>query len=85
VRDAFGAGAPVSADDIATIARMAIDSLQDYVDEASHDPWPGERTPPQANAEIRDQVLHLWYSERDGPGQVILACKPITLTGIATD
>lgn len=85
VRDAFGAGLPVGADDIATIARLAIDNPQDYVDEASHDPWPGERTPPQAHAQVRGQLLHIWYSERDDPGQVILACAPIALAGIATD
>jgi len=31
----------------ADAARHALDALQDYVAEATHDPWPGERTMPE--------------------------------------
>jgi hypothetical protein len=30
----------------ADVARHALDTLQDYIAEATHDPWPGERTCP---------------------------------------
>jgi len=35
-------------DPAARVARQALDELQDYVDEASHEPWPGTGTPPPA-------------------------------------
>lgn len=40
---------------VAGIAAQALDELQDYVDEATHEPWPGERTPSQAYAEVVTQ------------------------------
>lgn len=47
-------------DPAAHVARQALDELQDYVDEASHEPWPGTRAPPRPFAEIRGPFLHLW-------------------------
>jgi hypothetical protein len=64
-------------DQMAGIAMQALDELQDYVDEASHRPWPGTRTPPRPFAEIRSGILHLWYGESDPTGPIVLACEPI--------
>jgi hypothetical protein len=64
------------------VAAQALDELQDYVDEASHDPWPGTRTPPRALAEVRGQALHLWYGGPDITSPVVLACEPIPLVQI---
>ena len=61
------------------VAWAALDNLQDFVDEASHDPWPGERTPPHPYAEIRDGSLHLWYGGDDSTSPVVLACEPVPL------
>lgn len=60
----------------ADVARHALDTLQDYVAEAIHDPWPGQRTMPEPQAEIRGSMLHLWYGNADAP---VLACEPIPL------
>jgi hypothetical protein len=69
-------------DPAARVARQALDELQDYVDEASHEPWPGTGTPPRPFAEIRGPLLHLWYGGPDITSPVILACEPIPLAQI---
>jgi hypothetical protein len=56
-------------DQVAGVAAQALDELQDYVDEASHDPWPGTRTPPQPFAEVRSGVLQPWYGGRTLPAR----------------
>jgi hypothetical protein len=60
----------------ADAARHALDALQDYIAEATHDPWPGERTMPEPHAEVRGSMLHLWYGAAD---DVVLACQPMPL------
>jgi hypothetical protein len=79
VRDNLGAHGETDADRIAGVAAQALDELQDFVDEATHDPWPGDRTPPRAQSEVRGSMLHLWYGE---PHEVVLACEPISLAGL---
>jgi hypothetical protein len=64
---------------IAGVAVQALDELQDYISEATHDPWPGARNQPPSRARIRDSVLHLWYGRYE---DVVLACEPIPLTAI---
>jgi hypothetical protein len=64
------------------VAAQALSELQDYVDEATHEPWPGERTPPQACAEIRDAALRLWYGDPGAGGRVVLGCDPIPLADL---
>ena len=61
----------------ADAARHALDVLQDYIAEATHDPWPGQRTMPEPHAEVRGSMLHLWYGAAD---DVALACEPMPLT-----
>jgi spore coat protein CotH len=82
VRDNFAAHGDTAAERIEGAAAQGLDDLQDYVDEATHDPWPGERTPPQACAEIRGTLLHLWYGQAGTSGHVDLACEPIPLASI---
>jgi hypothetical protein len=62
----------------ADVARHALDVLQDYVAEATHDPWPGQRTMPEPRAQVRGSMLHLWYGDAD---DAVLACEPIPLAG----
>lgn len=71
-----------TADAATDVAAQALDELQDYVDEASHDPWPGARTPPRPFAEIRGHALHLWYGGPDVTSPVVLACESIPLAQI---
>ena len=59
---------------------QALDELQDYIDEATRDPWPGDRTPPRPHAQIRDGALHMWYGGADPIAQAVLACEPIPLS-----
>lgn len=79
VRDNFYAHGQTDEERIAGVAAQALDELQDYIDEATHDPWPGENTPPRAYARVRDRVLHLWYGGPDINSAPILACAPIPL------
>jgi hypothetical protein len=64
----------------ADVARHALDVLQDYIAEAIHEPWPGQRTMPEPRAKVQGSLLHLWYG---GPDDVVLACEPISLAGPA--
>lgn len=48
------------ADSAAAVAWQALDELQDFVDEARHEPWPGTGRPPRPFAEVRGEILHLW-------------------------
>ncbi len=70
---------------VASVARQALDELQDFVDEATHDPWPGERTPPHPHAEIRGGEIHLWYGGDGSTSPVVLACEPVPLALVARD
>lgn len=80
VRVNFDAHGVTAEDHVAGAAAQALDELQDFIDEATHDPWPGTRTPPQAYAQIHGSMLHLWYGGPDPDRDVVLACEPIPLT-----
>jgi hypothetical protein len=54
----------------------ALSDLQDYVDEATTEPWPGVRKPPAVHAAIRDGQLRLWFADGE---TTILECEPIDL------
>lgn len=68
--------------DVAGVAAQALDELQDFVDEATHDPWPGSGTPPRAHAQVREDTVHLWYGGQNVTSPVILPCEPIPLSEI---
>jgi hypothetical protein len=82
VRENLEEHGETAADRVAGVAARALDELQDYVDEATHDPWPGEQTPPRAYAQVRGAVLHLWYGGAGIGDEVVLACEPISLAEI---
>lgn len=67
---------------VACVAAQALDELQDFVDEAMHEPWPGKQTPPKAYGQVHEAVLHLWYGGKHIVGEVVLACEPIPLADI---
>jgi hypothetical protein len=76
VRANLGGQGATDADAIVRVAVLALDHLQDYVSEATHDPWPGTSSQPRPSAQVRGRMLHLWYGE---PDNVVLACRPIPL------
>jgi hypothetical protein len=82
VRESFRSYSEPDEERIAAVAAQALDELQDYIDEATHDPWPGESKPPGAYAQVRDRVLYLWYGGSDMPGDAVLSCEPISLTDL---
>ena len=82
VRENLKAHGATAEDRIARVAAQALDALQDYVDEATHDPWPGEKTPPCAHAQVRDAILHLWYGGPDIGDPVVLACEPVSIAQV---
>jgi len=65
---------PADADHLVALGCQALDELQDYVSEATHDPWPGTTAQPRPYARIRDATLYLGYGD---PGNPVLACPPI--------
>jgi hypothetical protein len=70
------------ADRVAWVARQALDELQDVIDEATHDPWPGDMSPPRAFAQVRGDMLHRWYGGPDISDAAVLACEPIPLASL---
>jgi hypothetical protein len=79
VRDNLGVYGDTDADGVTGVAAQALDELQDYVSEATHDSWPGTRAQPRPYARIRDAMLHLGYGDPDAP---VLACAPIPLAAL---
>jgi hypothetical protein len=79
VRANFELYGDTDAERIVGAAAQALDELQDYISEASHDPWPGRTAQPPPYARIRGSMLHLWYGE---PDDVVLACEPIPLAAL---
>jgi hypothetical protein len=71
---------------LAGVAAMALGELQDYVDEATHDPWPARRgTPPRPYAQVHEQMLYLWYGGPDLSKAAVLACEPIPVADLRPD
>jgi hypothetical protein len=79
VRDNLEPHGETAEDCIAGVAAQALDELQDYVDEATHDPWPGTKSQPKPYAQVRGSMLHLWYGGTDIASEVVLACEPISI------
>jgi hypothetical protein len=84
VRDNFEAHAEdmTEADSAAAVGRRALDELQDFVDEATREPWPGTTTPPHPFAEVRRETLHLWYGDTNISDDPVLSCEPIPLASL---
>jgi hypothetical protein len=61
---------------LAEACRRALDDLQDFVDEATTEPWPGSRTVPYAGTRVEDGKVLLWYGDRDAP---VLLLEPLPL------
>jgi hypothetical protein len=79
VRDNFDLWGQTVEERILHACVQALNDLQDYIDEATHDPWPGDSSPPRPYAEIRDARVILGYGT---PGATVIVCEPIPLDGI---
>lgn len=79
VRDNLMLPGRTDEDRIVGMGRQALDDLQDFVSEASHDPWPGERAQPEAHARLRDRMLYLWYGGPDPGRDAVLAVEPLPI------
>jgi hypothetical protein len=65
------------------VASGALHQLQDYVAEATTDPWPGRTSMPYPFAQVRDGVLHMWYGGPDIDSPVFLALEPLPLAEVS--
>jgi hypothetical protein len=81
VRQYFEVHPGTVADRLVGVCVRVLDDLQDYVSEATHDPWPGRTAQPTPQGELREAELHLWYGGAHGR-QAVLACEPIPLTAL---
>lgn len=79
VRAGLGIHGDTEAENLIGIARQALDELQDYISEATHDPWPGTSSQPRPHARIRNSMLHLYYGDPDHP---VLTCPPIPIAAL---
>ena len=76
VRANLGVHGDTHADHLAGLAAQALDELQDYISEATHDPWPGTTAQPRPYAHVRDATLYLGYGDPSAP---VLSCPTIPL------
>jgi hypothetical protein len=77
VRENFESSSGSVEERVLAVSETALNELQDYVDEATTEPWPGVGRPPFVRASIRDGQLHLWFADSE---TTILECEPIDLT-----
>lgn len=59
-----------------TAARAIMSNIQDWIADATSDPWPGIRSQPNPNARVQDQTLHIWFGDADGQ---VLSLRPLDL------
>jgi hypothetical protein len=83
VGDCFGDYGDTDEERTVAVATSALDQLQDYVAEATTDPWPGEASMPLPFAQVREGVLHMWYGGPEIDGPVVLACEPLPLAELS--
>jgi hypothetical protein len=79
VRDNFSLHGTTGEEHMTGVAVQALDELQDYVSEATSEPWPGTGSQPRPHARIGGSHLELWYGNPDDPA---LACESIPLSGL---
>jgi hypothetical protein len=67
---------------ISAACRVALDDLQDFVDEETTDPWPGSKNVPPARAMVEGGQVHLWYGDIEAPA---LRLRPVPLENLWSD
>jgi len=79
ITEDLDSGGDTVEEQVAWGAERALNELQDYVDETSAEPWPGQRTVPRAHAAVVEGQLRMWFGNADDP---VLECEPIDLVGL---
>jgi len=46
---------------------LALNDLQDFVAEATTEPWPGSGGPPRPGARLQGRLIELWFGDHDHP------------------
>jgi hypothetical protein len=82
VRDNFAVHGETDEERAGGVTAQALDELQDYISEATRDPWPGQRAQPQARAQVRDGVLFAWYEGPGSPSGAVLEMEPVPLADL---
>ena len=82
VRDNFAVHGETDEERAGAVTAHTLDELQDYISEATCDPWPGQRAQPQARAQVRDGVLFAWYEGPGCPGEAVLEIEPVPLADL---
>jgi hypothetical protein len=59
-----------------TAARAIMSNIQDWIADATSDPWPGIRSQPNPSASVQDHQLHMWFGDADGQ---VLSLRPLDL------
>jgi hypothetical protein len=71
-------GAGTLAERVREACRLAFSDLQDFVDEETTQPWPGLRTPPEAQTRLERGSVVIWFGD---PGAPDLTIAPLLLEG----
>jgi len=82
VRDNFAVHGETDEERAGGVTAQALDELQDYISEATHDPCPGQRAQPQARAQVRGGVLFAWYEGPGSPSGAVLEMEPVPLADL---
>jgi|SRR5450759_2519861 len=48
-------------------SELALNDLQDFVTEATTEPWPGSGSPPCPGARLEGRLIELWFADHDHP------------------
>ena len=69
------------AENLETAVRAALSAVQDYIAEATTEPWPGTGgSHPNPDARVEASTLSMWFGPEDAP---VLRLPPIDLTAPA--
>ena len=81
ITEDLNSGGDTVEEQVTWCAEHALSELQDYLDETSTEPWPGERTlpVPKAHAAVIEGKLHMWFGDADAP---VLKFAPIGLASL---
>jgi hypothetical protein len=79
LRENFPLWGQTASERIVNACIQALYDLQDYISEATHDPWPGDTSPPPPFAAVQGAKVVLGYGT---PIATMLECEPIPLKSV---
>lgn len=48
-------------------SELVLNDLQDFVTEATTEPWPGSGGPPRPGTRLTGRFIELWFGDHDNP------------------